>query len=151
MTVVIGIISFAILLLHYRSEQKQHQRESAEAAQREFMKPLLEKQQELYIDASAAAATIASTYDDAERKKAVSTFWKLFYGPLVMVENHEVTAAMKSFSSCLNLNGTVKCNPNALQDQSLSLASTLEAALLKNWNKKPQDFMNGQFDYRDNH
>jgi hypothetical protein len=147
-TVFVAIAGFAISLYHYKSEQRQHQQDSVEAAQREFMKPLLEKQQELYVDAAAAAATIASTNDAEERKKAINTFRKLFWGPLVMVETEEVSGAMKAFDSCLNLNGTLKCDPDMIKNQSLSLASTLEASLLKNWNKKPQDFMNGQFDYR---
>jgi len=63
-----------------------------------------------------------------------------------MVETEEVSGAMKTLGRCLD--GTNKCSTSELQDQSLSLASTLEDSMLKNWNKKPEEFMTVQFDYR---
>jgi hypothetical protein len=78
------------------------------------MKPLLDKQLSLYFEASATAATIVKTTDVAERKKAINNFWRLYYGPLVMVENTAVSGSMKSFGSCLD--GTDQCNENDLRD-----------------------------------
>jgi hypothetical protein len=110
------------------------------------MKPLLEKQQELYFEAATAAATIASTRDAAERRKAEAKFWILYRGPLVMVESTDVSGAMKRFGRCLT--GEDKCNDGKLNDRALALASTLETSMLKTWNAKPDEFIKGQFVYR---
>jgi len=59
--------------------------------------------------ASEAAATIATTTDTAERRKAEARFWVLLYqGPMVMVETTDVSGAMKAFGRCLD--GTEKCS-----------------------------------------
>jgi hypothetical protein len=67
-TVLVAVFGGVFSLWQYWSQQKQHQQELSDIAQREFMKPLLEKQLNLYVEASAAAATIASTSDEVERQ-----------------------------------------------------------------------------------
>ena len=153
LTIMVTVLGFAFSIWQYSSEQRlareaaerQAIRE-AEASQREFMKPLLDQQQSLYFQASTAAATIASSTDPVQRRLAVDKFWMLFWGPLVMVENTDVSGAMKSFSRCLD--GQDKCNAGEIQNRSLTLASTLESSILKTWNTKPDDFIKGQFVYR---
>jgi len=145
LTVIVAICGVVFSLWQFRSQQEDHQKELSDIAQREFMKPLLEKQLNLYVEASGAAATIASTSDEAERRKAKDTFWKLYWGPLVMVENKAVSGAMKDFGYCLD--GTDTCTDADLKNKSLALASTLERSMLLNWNKKPDQFTSGQFDY----
>ena len=118
-TIAVTVLGFMFTVWQYRTEQAKNRlaseqqavrdateraeraRKDTETAQREFMKPLLEKQQELYFDAATAAATIASTRDAAERRKAEERFWILYRGPLVMVESTDVSGAMKKFSWCL--------------------------------------------------
>ena len=127
-------------------ERTERARKETETAEREFMKPLLEKQQELDFEAAAAAATIASTNDVAERRRAEGRFWVLFWGPLVMVESTEVSGAMKRFGACLSQPDA--CSHQEIKDRSLALASTLETSLLNTWNARPEDFIKGQFVYR---
>ena len=163
-TVLVAVLGFGFSIWQYRVEQTKDRqaraeqvvretteraeraRKDTEAAQREFMKPLLEKQQELYFEAASAAATIAASTDPAERRKAEGTFWRLFWGPLVMVESKEVSAAMKRFGNCLN--AVEACDAQEKRKRSLALASALETSLLNTWNAKPEDFTKGQFLYR---
>ena len=163
-TILVTVLGFAFSVWQYRVQQVRNResaerqavkdtaeraetaRKEAETAQREFMKPLLEKQQQLYFEAAEAAATIATTTDAAERRKAEARFWVLYQGPMVMVETTDVSGAMKAFGRCLD--GTEKCSGGEIRDRSLKLASTLENSLLKTWNKSPHDFAAGQFDYR---
>ena len=72
-----------------------------------------------------------------------------------MVENERVSGAMKDIGCCLDRTTTcgngqtrsTECGPDELKDKSLTLASTLEQAMLTNWNKKPEEFTKGQFVY----
>ena len=131
-----------------RQENEARDRQAArdrENAQRDFMKPLLDKQLSLYFEASATAATIVKTTDDAERKKAINNFWRLYYGPLVMVETTGVSGSMKSFGFCLD--GTENCDENVLRNRALALATSLQTALLNSWNMKPEDFTKDKFQY----
>jgi hypothetical protein len=162
-SVLVTVAGFGFGIYQYRAQQIQN-RESQERlarqenearerqadrdrenAQREFMKPLLDKQLSLYFEASATAAMIVKTTDEAERKKAINNFWRLYYGPLVMVENTSVSGSMKSFGSCLD--GTDQCNENDLRDRALALATSLQRALLNSWNLKPGDYTKDKFQY----
>jgi len=62
----------------------------------------LQTQLTLYLQAASAAATIARSTDDAEKKKAMNDFWRLYQGPLIIVESKEVSDAMVKFGSCLD-------------------------------------------------
>ena len=162
-TILVTVLGFAFSVWQYRVQQVRNRdsaerqavkdtaeraetgRKEAETAQREFMKPLLEKQQ-LYFEAAETAAIIATATDGAERRKAEARFWVLYQGPMVMVETTDVSGAMKAFGRCLD--GTEPCLGGEIRNRSLKLASTLENSLLKTWNKSPHDFAAGQFDYR---
>lgn len=153
LTIMVTVLGFGFSVWQYSSEQAKG-REAAErqaireadASQREFMKPLLDKQQELYFEAATAAAMIASSSDPTERKQAETKFWTLYWGPLVMVESTDVSGAMKAFGRCIN--GEEECSGSEVHSRSLTLASALEESILKSWNAKPEDFMEGQFVYR---
>ena len=162
-SVLVTVAGFGFGIYQYRAQQIQN-RESQERlanqesqaraaqsvrdrenAQREFMKPLLEKQLALYFEASSAAATIARATDQGERKKAIDTFWRLYYGPLVIVESMDVSGAMKSFSRCLN--GTESCDQMEMNERALALATAFQKSMLKSWNMKPEDFAQDKFQY----
>lgn len=163
LTVLVAVFGLAFTVYQYRAEQEEarrrqteqfdkesaereeRSRREAETAQREFMKPLLERQHDLYFQASSAAATIASSKDQAERRKAIDTFWKLYWGPLVFVESKDVSDAMNRFGDCLS--GVVDCDDAKLKDHSLKLATTMEESILKTWKLNPMEFALDQFKY----
>ena len=68
----------------------------------EARKPSYSKHLDLCSEASTAAATIATTKDSRKRKAAEEDFWRLYWGPLGMVEEGEVEGAMIAFGKCLN-------------------------------------------------
>ncbi|MFY9608628.1 MAG: hypothetical protein WAU45_08460 [Blastocatellia bacterium] len=162
-SVLVTVAGFGFGIYQYRAQQIQNRqsqerlaKQDSEAraaqsvrdkenAQREFMKPLLEKQLALYFEASSAAATVARTTDQAERKKAIDTFWRLYSGPLVIVESMEVSKAMKRFSRCLD--GTENCDQAEMNDRALALATAFQTSMLKSWNMKPEDFASDKFQY----
>jgi hypothetical protein len=53
-----------------------------------------QKQFELYIQATEAVGRLASETDPVEWETARKTFWRLYWGPLCIVEDASVEAAM---------------------------------------------------------
>ncbi|MFO0979807.1 MAG: hypothetical protein U0996_25635 [Planctomycetaceae bacterium] len=91
-------------------------KEREDALRREAAKPFWDAQLEFYFSASKAAATIAVTEDLDIRKRAITEFWTLYWGPLACVEdigltrgsdghqeskNAQVERAMVAFGACL--------------------------------------------------
>ena len=101
-----------------------------DSAQRESKKPFWERQVSLYFDATTAAATLATSDDESRRTKAAADFWRLYWGPLALVEDREVEAAMVRLGRCLDK----ECPRPELQQLSLALAHTCRRSLQVSWN-----------------
>jgi hypothetical protein len=163
-TVLITIAGFGFGVYQYRTQQQANREAQAEQsrkdrearesqskkdteeAQREFMKPLLQNQLSLYLQASAAAATISTSTDPVERKKAINDFWRLYEGPLIMVESKDVSGAMVAFGECLNK--PESCDKKNLSDRAHAIASRMQESLLRSWNTNPENFAADKFTYR---
>ncbi|MSV27668.1 MAG: hypothetical protein EXQ52_02845 [Bryobacterales bacterium] len=65
------------------------------------MKPLWEKELELYMRAFEVAAVIATSKDAVKCRAAEAEFWTLYEGPLIIVESKSLSGAMRrsEFSS----------------------------------------------------
>jgi hypothetical protein len=100
--------------------------------------PFLTKQLELCFEASDAAGRLATESDPVEWEKARSTFWRLYWGVLSIVEDPEVESAMVA------LGHTVPDHPvknvelpmTKLQNPSYDLAHSIRRLLLSSWNIK---------------
>jgi hypothetical protein len=123
-----------------RDEQSKREDKNAE---REFAKPLFEKQIALYLEATATTATIANTQDSVERKAAEKKFWQLYDGPLVVVESKEVSGAMRDFGDCLDEN----CDNPKLQGLSLILATKVQKSIVHDWGTTLFDFSKDKYHY----
>lgn len=163
-TVVVTIAGFGFGVYQYRAQQQANRvaqaeqsrkdreareiqsKENLETTQREFMKPLLQNQLALYLQASSAAATISRSADPIERKKAINDFWRLYEGPLIMVETKEVSGAMVEFGNCLN--ATESCDEVEISRRAHALASRMQESLLRSWNTNPENFAADKFTYR---
>jgi hypothetical protein len=160
-SMVLAMLGFGFGIYQYREQQEENrkaaevqskkEREAADerteqerkSRDREFMKPLWEKQLNTYFEASEAAATIATTTDAAEREKARNKFWMLYQGPLVIVESPSVSGAMKAFGDALG----AKTNAD-LKTLSLELASAFQESVIEGANLRLDEFRKGKFDYR---
>jgi hypothetical protein len=98
----------------------------------EAKKPFFSKRLELCEEASSAAATRATTDDKVERKKAEASFWRLYWGPLGIVENESVAGAMVEFGECLQSG----CQGNSLQRLALKLAHSCRQEMSESWDMK---------------
>ncbi len=140
---LVGLLGFGFGIYQYRVQQGENQEQERESRDREFMKPLWEKQLATYFEASEAASTIAMTTDGGERTKAINKFWMLYQGPLVIVESPAVSGAMQDFGNALS--GKTKGD---LRDLSKKLASAFQESLIEGANLRLDKFREGKFDYR---
>jgi hypothetical protein len=163
-TVLVTIAGFGFGVYQYRAQQEANRvaqeqqsrkdrearelqsKKETEAAQREFMKPLLQNQLSLYLQATTAAATIATSTDPIDRKKAINDFWRLYEGPLIMVETKEVSGAMVRFGDCLRY--PEDCDEDELSTRARAIGSRMQESLLKSWNTNPENFAADKFSYR---
>lgn len=104
-----------------------------------FRKPYWEKQISLYMEASSAAATLASTDDEEEWDKARNTFWRLYLGPLCLVEDRAVEAAMIDFGMALDETTVDFSNRASLADLSLQLAIACRNSIRNDWRVPLED------------
>src|SRR5262247_4947331 len=77
-------------------EDEQREKE-AQAALREARKPFLQRQQELYFEASTLASKLSTLDHGAEREAARKRFYQLYWGELSVVEDESVEKAMVRF------------------------------------------------------
>jgi hypothetical protein len=141
-TGLVAVLGFPFGVFQYRKQQKLNRDAAAESRDREFYRPLWEKQLALYFDASEAAATIATSSDPEARRQAEAKFWMLYSGPLVVVESPEVSGAMKNFGKCLEDE-----TRGGIQELSLALASAFQISLTHGADLRLVEFSKGKFDY----
>ncbi|MEO6528583.1 MAG: hypothetical protein ABIP93_18340 [Gemmatimonadaceae bacterium] len=115
------------------------------ASERAFMRSVLDRQLSTYVEASTAAATLASSKSSTERDKAIDAFWRLYWGPLVMMESPEVSDAMKDIGECLETSGA--CMESELKKRSLALASALQTDYFSSWKLSPDRYAQRSINY----
>jgi len=123
----------------------EQEKRDLEARDREFMKPLWEKELELYFRAASAVATIATTKKSPQRDAAEAEFWQLYEGPLIVVESQALSGAMKQFGMCLN--GTDHCDDAELRHRSRALASTIQDTIQESAKLRLSEFSQNKFQY----
>ena len=68
---------------------------------REFQKPLWDRQVKLYFEATRVAASLTTTEPGDEWDKLSNKFWQLYRGPMCLIEDQGVEAAMVNFGKAL--------------------------------------------------
>ncbi len=108
--------------------------------ERQFKEKFWEQQLNLYLEASKAAATLATIpkieedpIKKLERDKAQTRFWQLYYGELALIEDKDVEQAMIEFGNCLRQYEIDNCDPHELRGKSLKLASMCRQSIGKSW------------------
>lgn len=109
-----------------RKNDEQHQKNK---------EPFLTRQIELSFDACDAAACLATTTDLNEWKRAYDTFWRLYWGPLGIVEDRDVEAAMVKFGSALpeTMPTENELPIKTLTGASLRLSHSIRRQTQRNW------------------
>lgn len=126
-TTVIAIAAFWFSVRQYNAQQATAAFNLHEETKKALITPLWDQRLTYYFAATEAAAIIATSKDEDERRKAEAKFNQLYYGPLVLVEDSNVEAAMVHFHLCLT--GQDACNEDGLQIRSLKLAGSARASI----------------------
>ncbi len=117
----------------FNIQQRANSLRDGQTREREIKKAFWEKQMALYIEASDAAAKIATLpVGRKDREKAEERFQQLYWGPLVLVEDEGVKDAMMKFNRCLQ-GLDERCRPEDLKNLSLLLANKCRASIKNAW------------------
>jgi hypothetical protein len=105
-----------------------------------FRRPFLERQLVLCFEAIDACSKLATETDMNEWEKARLTFWRLYWGPLCVVEDRAVADAMYDVGKFVPKPGK---KPSSLpmteiERPSIALAHVARALVLKSWDVKLQ-------------
>jgi hypothetical protein len=98
--------------------------------------PFLQKQLELSFQASETAARLATETNAVEWEKARLAFWKLYWGPLSIVEDPKVEAAMVKLGEVVpsQPQSAPKLPMKSLEVPSYNLAHAVRGLVLESWN-----------------
>lgn len=121
-----------------RLQLKQSAEADKVANERAFMQPVLDLHLNTYVDAANAAGTLAGSATEADRRKAIDNFWRLYWGPMVMFETDEVARHMVAIGDCLNRRD--QCSDGDLKRASLALGTILRHNYLSTWGQTPEQY-----------
>lgn len=114
-------------------------------AEREFMKPWINSQREIYLEALNAASTAINSDEPAERKSALNRFWELYQGQMILVETTEVSGMMKKLGNQFQQSDTT--NKDDLNELCRALASEMKASMATTAKLTYAEFAARQFKY----
>jgi hypothetical protein len=97
--------------------------------------PFLQKQLELCFQATETAGRLASETDPVEWEKARVAFWRLYWGPLSIVENRAVESAMVDLGRLVpdRPDPSIKLPMTSLGPASYDLAHAARDLVLSSW------------------
>jgi hypothetical protein len=130
---VLGLIAGGIWTLRKyfddRANSRKLDQERAKSAEIEARKPFASKQLDLYFAAVEAASAIASGPWEQQGPQ-IDAFWRLYWGPLALVEDSTVAKAMIQFGDALKDNA----EQTELRIYALELAHACRDAIAQSWN-----------------
>jgi shikimate kinase len=120
-----------------RAEEKQSREELLASKEREYLQKFWQERLRLYEEVTRATGQIASsdTLDDA--KTSIGVFWKLYWGPLSILEDRVVLSAMVVYGEKLKKleakAQTEEIMLKELQSEAYDLARACRKSLEKTW------------------
>lgn len=112
-------------------DRAQRENDAKRVRELELQNPFWQKRLQLYFEASEAAGVIASRASGVERTKAEAAFWRLYLGPLAIVEDDQVEGAMVQLGNCLDKSEA--CDQATLSRRSLALAHSCRQSIGDTW------------------
>ena len=126
-------------------ERRNREKREVEQGKQDFMKPWLESQREIYIEALSAATEVAYAENPEQRATATNKFWRLYNGKMIMVETKDVSDAMKCVGERIRRTG--KCGSEELAPLCRALATAMARSLATTAKMDYATFSANQFDY----
>lgn len=133
---LLAIAAFVWGIYTYRDTSRQNAEQQIAEAKRtadtrriEATRPYLDIQLALYKEATKVTATIATSTDAQEVRRATKRFRELYWGELGLVERTDVAAAMVAFRTALDAGS----GQDALGPLALKLAHACRDELAASW------------------
>jgi hypothetical protein len=149
---LLAIAAFMFGVVQYVDQQERalatredELRRQVAARDQDFMRPLWERELATYFMASETVATIASAADPDTRRTAEEQFWRLYRGPLVILETKALSGAMVAFGRCLD--GSETCSRTQLHERALAVSSAIQLAIQEHAELRLSEFSRGKFQY----
>jgi len=130
--IIVFLVSFGQWLDARRTalgQERQAFEEQQFQHKKDYQRAMFDRQTALYFEASDTAASIASTSDQIQRRKATDRFNALYFGGMVIVESPGVEQAMVRFHKCMEAQGK-DC---VLSNEALAIGCTTRRSLRKTW------------------
>ncbi|MGA8834237.1 MAG: hypothetical protein WB538_01265 [Candidatus Sulfotelmatobacter sp.] len=144
MVTALGLVAGGIWTLRKYFDDRAKERilaqERAKSAGIEARKPFSTKQLELYFQAVEAASAIASGPWE-EQGPSINAFWRLYWGPLALVEDSRVAQAMIHFGEALEADA----NQGELKIYALELAHACRDSIAESWKVTLSSFETSRF------
>jgi hypothetical protein len=128
MKIWVSVIGGVVTFIWGYYQWRERSIENLKARRLAITKPFLEKQLELYSEATRVASQVAMKLGK-EGDEARARFWELYWGELALVENPEVENAMVEMSEALESGAPV----TTLRSKSLRIAHACRQSLDKSW------------------
>jgi len=136
-TALLAVAGFWFGIIQYYTQKTDTEKQRIKELRREAAKPFWGTQLALYVRASEAAATIATSDDEAVRARAEAEFWVLYWGSLSCVEdvgleerpNPKVEAAMVEFGMYLDEHPKGTRKQENLKPLALALAHAMRGEI----------------------
>ena len=142
---LLAVVGFLSGVKQYSDRQQQQSRQEIESRDREFLRPLWERELGLFFRASEGVASIATSKPGPARQPAEAEFWKLYHGPLAIVESREISGAMVQFGMCLD--GTANCDQGDLEARSKALATAFQKKVEDSTKLRLSEYSKDKFQY----
>ena len=146
-TALITIAGFWLGLFRYQSDQLAQSAREQVGREREYMKPWLENQREIYRKALSAAGILSNTENVDTQKKEAEEFWSLYHGEMILVETKGVSEAMVAFGKCLE-GSKIICPKPELDRLAHGLGSAMHESMSSTAKMTYEEFSASQFKYR---
>ncbi len=141
LTAIVAVAGFLWGVFQYQDQQSKNR----ETQEREFMRPWLESQRGIYLQALSAAATIANSDDTEKLTQAKEQFWQLYQGKMILVETTSVSGAMVHFGGCLD--GSDTCSPAVMNTRCRALATAMAESMAATAKMTFNELAENQFRY----
>lgn len=129
-----------------RASDIEAQKRELAARQREFMKPWLESQRQIYLEALSTAARVISPVSSDDRKQAVEQFWQLYHGKMIVLETERVANEMIHFGECLDRGEA--CDKKEMIHQLHRLGTAMAESMAATGGMSYEEFASNQFKYQ---
>jgi hypothetical protein len=149
---LLAVAAFLFGVYQYREQQDrtlvaraEEQRRESAARDQEFMRPLWERELATYFRTSEVVATMATTHNQTELRTAEAEFWKLYVGPLVILETKPLSDAMVLFGRCYD--GTERCDGPAVRHRALAVSTAIQQAVEEHASRRLSEFSKDKYKY----